>query len=334
MRLSNVSEKTNSYLEKSFNNINRLEKLVNDLLDVTRINAGKMIYDLQAFDFDLMLRDTIESVQLTAPTHQIILESNVTSSFVGDRLRLEQVVNNLLSNAVKYSPEGKEVLVKSTVEDDHIIVSVQDYGIGIEEQHLHQLFDRYYRTDNSHMRFEGLGLGLFISAEIVKRHSGNLWIESEVGKGSCFYFRLPINPNKRTSPVIQSASYYKDEYITITHNEAANHLYADWTGYQKYESVKNSGLKILELVQHTKTIQLLNDNTNVLGTWSEAADWVAQELLPMLENAGLKFIAWIHSPSAFSKLSAEKAADLSVGKVIIRFFTDRDAALEWLKDKQ
>lgn len=189
------------YLQKSYNNILRLEKLINDLLDVTKINAGKMNYDMQPFDFLEMMRETIENVQLTLGSHEIILNSCEPFALTGDRLRLEQVLINLLDNAIKYSPGGEEVLVRVNLEEAHVVVGVQDYGVGIDKKNLEKLFNRYYRTENTAMRFEGLGLGLFISAEIVSRHHGTYWLESELGSGSTFYFRLPLQQEAGTTTV-------------------------------------------------------------------------------------------------------------------------------------
>ncbi len=147
---------------------------------------------MQSFSFRQLLADSVENVQHMYASHKIILENAVEIQFTGDHFRLEQVMNNFLTNAVKYSPNGKKVIVNSKLKDDQLIVSVQDFGIGIPPAHLDRLFDRYYRVDNTAMRFEGLGLGLFISSEILKRHQGKFWIESEQGKGSTFYFSIPV----------------------------------------------------------------------------------------------------------------------------------------------
>lgn len=188
----NQEHALDGFILKSAQNIARLERLIKDLLDVTKINAGKINYELEPFDFRKMLIETIENVQLTAPDHTIILENSVEISCLGDRYRLEQVVHNFLTNAVKYSPDGQKIIVKSTLEENDLIVSVQDFGIGIAEKDRKRLFERYYRVGDNAMRFEGLGLGLFISSEILRRHQGNFWIESEPGYGSTFFFRLPV----------------------------------------------------------------------------------------------------------------------------------------------
>jgi PAS domain S-box-containing protein len=331
MRRSNDPVRTASFVEKSGENISRLEKLINDLLDVTKINAGKLSYDLQPFDFSQMLKDSVESMQLTSATHQISLEQPEGIQITGDRMRLEQVVNNFLSNAVKYSPDGKRVVVKSEVSAEGLIVSVKDFGIGIQEQHIQRLFDRYYRIDNTAMRFEGLGLGLFISSEILKRHMGSFWIESEPENGSTFFFRLPLTDPVADEVVMDDDNYYHDAHITIWKSMDKNWLEVDWTGFQTVDSVKGGGMQILKMLIANNFDKVMNDNTNVLGTWSEAADWAGQEWFPMMEQAGLKYFAWVYSPSAFSRLSAEKAVDVKVGDAVIQFFTDTASARDWLE---
>ncbi|MGY0036279.1 PAS domain-containing sensor histidine kinase [Pedobacter sp. NJ-S-72] len=189
----NSEHSLDGFILKSAQNITRLERLIKDLLDVTKINAGKITYEMEPFDFGKMVAESICNVQLTAPAHEIVFENAVDITYLGDQYRLEQVVHNFLTNAVKYSPNGKRIIVRSVILDNNLIVSFQDFGIGIAEKDSKRLFERYYRVDDNAMRFEGLGLGLFISSEILRRHKGNFWIESEPGKGSTFYFRLPIS---------------------------------------------------------------------------------------------------------------------------------------------
>ncbi|RFZ84981.1 PAS domain S-box protein [Mucilaginibacter terrenus] len=332
MQRTKDPEKLNGFIGKSADHIFRLEKLISDLLDVTRINAGKMTYELQPFDFTQMLSDSIESVQLKADNHQIILESADSLTYTGDRLRLEQVMNNFLTNAVKYSPNGGRILINSRVQDNGVVVSVEDFGIGIDEEHLDKLFDRYYRVDNTAMRFEGLGLGLFISSEILKRHHGTFWIESRQGQGTTFFFRLPLQNDEPVEIIDQDDVFYKDKTITVTYNEAAKRLDVDWTGFQDLESVKAGGMRMLRMLKHNKVSRVLNDNTHVIGNWSEASDWAAQEWFPMMEAAGLRYFAWIYSPSAFARLAAEKSADVSIGNVTVQFFTDYYDAERWINE--
>jgi PAS domain S-box-containing protein len=328
----NQSDKVKEFVTRSADHIIRLEKLINDLLDVTKINAGKLNYNMQPFSFDEMVAESIESIQHTNTKHKIILESSAAVTFNGDRFRLEQVMNNFLSNAVKYSPQGEKIIVNSKEEDGSIVVSVQDFGIGIPEEGLDKLFDRYYRVDNTAMRFEGLGLGLFICSEILKRHGGSFWIESKEGEGSTFYFRLPLRQEETMTNLQDgdSRTFYKDSTISIKFNALNQRLDVDWTGFQTLQSVQDGCMKMLEMLTQNKCRKVVNDNRHVLGTWSEAAEWVGKSWFPMMENAGLQYFAWIFSPSAFSQLSAKKSIDVKEGSVITQFFTEIKSAEMWI----
>ncbi|MDB5138651.1 MAG: hypothetical protein JWR12_567 [Mucilaginibacter sp.] len=330
MSRTNDGEKLQGFVQKSGDHIMRLEKLITDLLDVTKIKAGKMNYVMQPFNFRQLLEDSIESVQLTAPSHLVTLEMNDDITYTGDQLRLEQVVNNFLNNAVKYSPDSNKIIVKCRLELDNIIVSVQDFGIGIAPESLNRLFERYYRVDNTAMRFQGLGLGLFISSEILKRHQGSFWIESELGKGATFFFRLPLSGNKKPMPVKNSDTWYHDSTITIIYNKAKSRLDVDWTGFQNLESVQHGCRLILKMMQINNVYKIINDNTHVLGSWSEAVEWTGNEWFPMMEKAGLKYFALIYSPSVFSQLSARKSMDVGIGNITAQYFTEIKLAEEWV----
>lgn len=182
-----------NFVQKSSEHIARLERLISDLLDVTKINSGRMQYNMKPFNFGEMIRNSISVFRHTVPNHEIILKNEIEQEYTGDQFRLEMVINNFISNAVKYSPDCKKILIESKVKEENIVVSVQDFGIGIDQPNLDKLFDRSYRVDNSAMLCEGLGLGLFISSEILKRHKGSFWVESKLGEGSTFYFGLPLN---------------------------------------------------------------------------------------------------------------------------------------------
>lgn len=333
MKRTTDVDKLHGFVDKSSNNIYRLEKLINDLLDVTKINAGKMNYTMKAFNFQQMLIESVESVQLTSPDHQLILNTGADILYTGDRFRIEQVVNNFLTNAVKYSPQGGKVFINSDVQQDNIVVSVQDFGIGIASQDLQRLFERYYRVNNSALRFEGLGLGLFISSEILKRHQGSFWLESEPEQGSTFYFRLPLITEATAAPSIKNNTFYKDDSITISYNEKFKRLDVDWTGFQSFESVQNGGMVMLEMLKANGCYKVVNDNRNVLGTWSEAAEWAGEVWFPMVEKAGLQYFAWIYAPSVFSQLAAKKSVDIAIGNVLTQFFTDITLAEEWINSK-
>jgi PAS domain S-box-containing protein len=322
-------EKLKPFLKKSADHIARLERLISDLLDVTKINAGKMYYAQETINIRELITHSVESLQHTVSSHEIIVEALPDINYTGDQLRLEQVLHNFLSNAIKYSPEADRIIINSKVDEDNIIVSIQDFGIGIARENIDKLFERYYRVDNTAMRFEGLGLGLFISAEILRKHGGSFWIESEVGKGSTFYFRLPLHKSEKQQ-ITKTTTYYRDRHITINFNQTHRRLDIDWTGFHDEDSVKQGCLIMLEYLQKNKSDRIVNDNTHVLGNWSEAAEWVGDTWFPMMEKAGLKYFAHVFSPSTFSELAARKSIDIMAGIVTTQFFSDVSLAEAWI----
>jgi PAS domain S-box-containing protein len=319
----------NDFIDKSAEHIYKLERLISDLLDVTKLNAGKLIYTMDTFSFDQMLAHTIQDLQYNT-SHEIVIGSSAEIYYTGDHFRLEQVIDNLLTNAIKYSPDSKKIIVNSKIEQNSIIVSVQDFGIGIAPENVDRLFDRYYRVDNTAMRFEGLGLGLYISSEILKRHQGSFWIESELGVGSIFYFRLPLLTDKKERIPVQTADYYQDDHITISHNRVEERLDVSWTGFQDRTSVEAGCMLILDYMKRHHLTRIVNDNTYVQGNWSDAVEWVGNVWFPMMEKAGLKYFAHIFSPSTFSQLSAKKSIDIMAGIITTQYFTDQELAGKWM----
>jgi PAS domain S-box-containing protein len=191
-RSINTADKSYVLASKNIYHVDKLEKLVNDLLDVSRINSGQMIYKNEIFEFKDLLEQTVENFMDVSAKHKVIIENSVLARIKGDRLRIEQVINNLLNNAAKYSPDADKIVVNSYPEDDSVVVSVQDFGIGIDEKDKDLLFQKFYRTQKDFYKFQGLGLGLFISGEIISSHKGSIWLESEKDKGSTFYLKLPL----------------------------------------------------------------------------------------------------------------------------------------------
>lgn len=187
-----LQQETGTYVRKVTGMVERLNGLVSDLLDVSKLQTGKLQFSSTDFDFDTMVDETIEHVQHTTTTHRIIKKGTVGKTIRGDQQRIEQVLNNYLTNAIKYSPKADEVLVEVGVEDQDIVVAVTDRGIGIDKESQARLFERFYRVEGMENRFQGLGIGLYIASEIVHRHNGKAWVKSEPGTGSTFYFSLPV----------------------------------------------------------------------------------------------------------------------------------------------
>ncbi len=180
------------YASKANQAIERLHELVTDLLDSSKIQNGQLNYTMAAFDLNKMVDETIENIQHSTKKHRIQKIGNCSQPINGDKGRLQQVLINLLTNAIKYSPKADKVFVKIDEQEDKILVSVQDFGVGMSEEHLDKIFDRYYRVEEHAIQFQGLGMGLYISNNIIARHNGRMWVESEPEKGSTFCFMLPI----------------------------------------------------------------------------------------------------------------------------------------------
>ncbi len=187
-------EKANRHLAKIRTNIDRLENLINDLLDVSKIQAGKIEYNITEFDFDELVKDGVESVESIAGNHLIEIEGTANTAITADRNRLEQVFTNLLTNAIKYSPQSDRIVLSVRKNHRQVEVAVQDFGIGIPAETRSKIFERYYRVETSAKSFSGLGIGLYISNEIIERHGGTLKVESQEGQGSTFTFTIPLTP--------------------------------------------------------------------------------------------------------------------------------------------
>ena len=181
------------YVQKALDNVNKLQQLISDLLDVSKIQSGQLHLNINEFDIDSLIDETIAAFQIISVHHKIRRNGDAINQIItADRQRVEQVLMNLLSNATKYSPDAKEVIVYTEKTDSELIIKVQDFGIGIAKEEQTKVFDRFYRTKGMSVLISGFGLGLYICKDIIKRHNGKIWIESEE-KGSVFYFSLPIN---------------------------------------------------------------------------------------------------------------------------------------------
>ncbi|KAA9038421.1 PAS domain S-box protein [Ginsengibacter hankyongi] len=179
------------YLFKIDQYCNKLTFLINELLDVSKIHAGRLILNHTEVDTDQFLPDVLNSMQQITQTHRIVLEQNHPAKVHMDPLRLEQVITNIIGNAAKYSPGQEKIIVNSVRNCDEIVMSFRDFGIGIPEEKLEKIFDRFYRVDEESNKFSGLGIGLFVSSEIVKQHGGKIWATVNDDGGSTFYFTLP-----------------------------------------------------------------------------------------------------------------------------------------------
>jgi PAS domain S-box-containing protein len=197
-------ERTLHYLSRMDVQLNKLTKIINDLLDISKMQAGQLSFHKVPFALDALIEETAEDVQSATFSHQFLIEGKTGVQVSGDKDRLEQVFINLFTNAVKYSPQADKVLVSLSRTQEEAMICVKDFGIGIDESHHDKIFERFYQvTDPQEKTFPGLGMGLYISHEIVNRHHGRMWVESKKGEGAIFYVALPIlQEDKIESPGI------------------------------------------------------------------------------------------------------------------------------------
>ena len=181
-------------IEKMDVQLNKLISLISDLLDVTKIEGGRLQLHEDYYDFNHLVNEIVEELQRTTEDHRINLATDVVPEIYGDRERIGQVLTNLISNAIKYSPAAGDISVTSTVNESDVTICVKDKGMGISKDQQEKVFERFYRVSGPEGNsFPGLGLGLYISHEIIKRQGGRIWVESEIGKGSSFCFTLPFD---------------------------------------------------------------------------------------------------------------------------------------------
>jgi PAS domain S-box-containing protein len=191
-------DKDNGILERMNKQTDRLLNLIDEMLNVTRIRAGELLYHFGLFDLNETVRDVVDSFKATAGNHRITLIDEPAPYVYGDRDRVSQVLINLISNAIKYAPEEPEIIVTVMPGSHELTIKVKDHGIGIPKEQQRKIFDRFYRSETLPKNiYQGLGLGLYIAMDIVKKHNGEIGVESECGKGAEFWFSLPLNAQKQ-----------------------------------------------------------------------------------------------------------------------------------------
>jgi len=185
-------------LDKVELQINKMSTMINGFLNVSRLESGKIHLDKIEFKMDDLVREIIGETAPVMSSHVITLVPCDSILVIADRDKIGQVINNLISNAVKYSPRGKNVEITCLQVGDRAQVSIKDEGMGIRPEDKAQLFDRFYRVQTTHTQnISGFGIGLYLSAEIVRRHDGKIWVESEKGIGSVFSFSLPLSDTQQ-----------------------------------------------------------------------------------------------------------------------------------------
>ena len=175
----------------------KLTRLMSELLDLSKIDTGKLDLKMQDFNLNTLVKETVQDIQHIAK-HHIIIKNDSTCNIYGDKDRIAQALLNLVTNAIKYSEKDSKIEIRILQSPGNsVAVSVKDEGIGIEKKDLENIFERFYRVEGkAEQTYPGFGIGLFIASEIIRRHNGTIRVESEKGKGSTFTFTLPLHREK------------------------------------------------------------------------------------------------------------------------------------------
>jgi PAS domain S-box-containing protein len=178
---------------KAEQQVKRMTSMINGFLNISRLESAKMHMEKTTFEMGALIREVIAEYKWSTSTHVIELSECEHVMIEGDRDKIMSVVSNLISNAIKYAPKNEFIRVSCQVNNGMIQVSVADKGMGIKPQDIDHVFDRYYRIESKHTQhIAGFGIGLYLSAEIVRQHRGEIWVESQSGVGSTFHFTLPL----------------------------------------------------------------------------------------------------------------------------------------------
>jgi PAS domain S-box-containing protein len=193
-------KKASDMLSKMDLQMNRLTELVASFMNVYKLGTGKLRLHKKHFELAELIAEVVANFQYTVTSHTVEQKGELKARVFADNARINQVLVNLISNAIKYSPDANRVVVNLTKTKDNITVSIQDFGMGIPKDEQGRIYERFFRAKGKKEgKIPGLGLGLFISNEVVKQHGGKLWVDSQEGKGSTFYFSLPKGKKLPTS---------------------------------------------------------------------------------------------------------------------------------------
>jgi len=200
--LGKITKEQREYLEKTYLSNERMINLINDLLNVTRIEEGKYLFRPQSVDLCEAVQDVVDSYQDPIKQRKISFQfknpNNSLPKVNADEEKIKLVIQNLIDNAISYTPQGGKVVASLKETDGKIEFSVKDTGIGIEKSQQNRVFSKFFRTRNAtRVKTRGTGLGLYIAKNIIAAHNGKIWFESEKGKGSTFYFTLPVEKSSK-----------------------------------------------------------------------------------------------------------------------------------------
>ncbi|MDQ0638354.1 PAS domain S-box-containing protein [Pedobacter sp. W3I1] len=187
-----TGEVNRNFVNKAMGQLDKINLLINDLFDISKVQSGKLQFNFESLNLGGLISDICETFAHSVPQHNFIFEPSGELTIEGDRMRLEQVITNLIGNAVKYAPQSPDISINAVNQNNEITVSIIDNGAGIPQAEQTNIFSQFYRVREQDRHISGLGLGLYITREIIERHGGRIWVESEMGKGAAFKFVLPL----------------------------------------------------------------------------------------------------------------------------------------------
>jgi signal transduction histidine kinase len=190
---SECNPATIAYLKKVDAQALKMQALIQQLMDISKLENREADYNKERTDFNSFLNEIVELIPQLVPLHELIVDLDESVVVSIDKLRIEQVILNIVGNAAKYSPNSGQIRLSSKSNPNgEVIVSVQDYGIGLSPEELNKIFDKFYRVEQVSRKYKGLGMGLYISSKIVSDHGGKIWVESVEGLGCTFSFSIPL----------------------------------------------------------------------------------------------------------------------------------------------
>jgi PAS domain S-box-containing protein len=280
--------------------------------------------EMEDFSFRSVIKESLCSIRFKYDNRRLLLKGKEDVIYFGNKDSVRFVLEVLVDNAVRFSAEGTRVVVNIDVINNNVVLSVRDYGCGMSEAELYNLFLNLSKRK--------LETSLLKVNDIVTRHNGNIWVESRVKKGSTFFVRFPLS-NLSALKAGREGYYMTNQLgLDLTYNGIGNYLCANWYGFHSFHTVKAGGLKLLEAIKRHKCTALLNDNTHLMGSWENATEWIATDFVPLLKQTGLTHFAWIYSPSAFSKMATDHTVDILPNEIVVRTFNNKEEGIKWLRE--
>jgi len=303
--------------------IRKINSKVNDEIEHTTYGG------IKNFSLNNLVDKVIAEDQQRQNSHMIILKNTEEITCYGDEHSIAVALRLLMNNAIESSPGADIVEVYLEVVSRNAVLSVRDFGVGMDSQTLSRMFMSF----NKKTAAKELGPGLAKVSDTALKHNGSVWVESTPGKGTTFSMRLPMS-NIGVYKHIGATNFsdYQGPGLEMEYNKAQQYIYVKWIGFHNFHSIKTGCLKLLNLASEKKAKHILNNNKDIIGTWSEAIDWVAAEYFPLLQNAGITHVAWVYSPSTFSRLSADMTIAYLKTDVQVKTFEDVDTAEKWLAE--